>query len=412
MAKVETLTWQIDGKFITDLARTWFWDEGKEYEKSEELLLNCMCTDKITLDEKKDYCQKIIEGKLKFVGINTFTLEEDGENVRPITLMLEKQKSKIAINEIEKHMKIYPMNYVDIYSIVKSYERALYEDVKTFEEVIMYFAGQHDYFGKWRQKIDDENYIETIEEYMESSTKCGLWLLDEPELIYNLNKGPLYDDDKDDFFEKLYNYLSSKKNLDYYMKERQNKYAATIRMQKQENEKLKQIIENSSEKMKTEILEKTKSKTYGWKEEERHINEMSLKEYDTYLKIMQSSENYPGCMPDNLESAYGLIAPNGDYYSSSFGGHNIKAYWVMCGLYNQFGFESRMKADMKIDIDKALDFLIEKGWIAIRYLPGKGDYLTYNEIKRATKAQIDKIYDVIIKYENFRINGLKNLEEN
>ena len=35
----ETLHWSIDGEFICEMARTWFWDENRPYEKSEELLL-------------------------------------------------------------------------------------------------------------------------------------------------------------------------------------------------------------------------------------------------------------------------------------------------------------------------------------------------------------------------------------
>ena len=322
--------------------------------------------------------------------------------------MLEKQKRKIGINEIKEHMKIYPMNYIDIYSTVESYERALYEGVRTYEEVIMYFAGQHDYFGKWRQDVNHESYIETIERYTTTSTKCGLWLLDNPELIYDLNKGPLYENNLDDFFKKLYNHLSLKVDLDYYMKERQQRYAASIRI----NEN-KMINENDKifEELKEKIKETKDEEIKYWEPHEQKPDDMSLKEYDAYLKDRCDRDNYAGCLPDDMISEYGLIAPNGDYYSSTFGGHNLKAYYIICGLYKQFGYEKRISAEMRALRDTALDELIDKGWIAIRYLPGKGDYLTWNKIKRPTKAQINRIYDVMIKFKKYGFNGLKELEE-
>ena len=62
---MEYLQWQIDGEFICNIARTWFWDENRPYEKSEELLLSALGTDEITLDEKKRIAQDIIEGRNK-----------------------------------------------------------------------------------------------------------------------------------------------------------------------------------------------------------------------------------------------------------------------------------------------------------------------------------------------------------
>ncbi len=48
-----SVNFQIEGEFVCDLARAWFWDEGREYAKCEELLLSCLMTDNITLEEKK-----------------------------------------------------------------------------------------------------------------------------------------------------------------------------------------------------------------------------------------------------------------------------------------------------------------------------------------------------------------------
>ena len=67
---METIAFKVDGSFITDIARTWFWDENKPYEKCEELLLSCLGGTKSTLDNLKWIVQQILEGRKKLVGVN------------------------------------------------------------------------------------------------------------------------------------------------------------------------------------------------------------------------------------------------------------------------------------------------------------------------------------------------------
>lgn len=38
----EKLNFAIDGEFLTNIARDWFWNMNKSYKKCEELLLSCM----------------------------------------------------------------------------------------------------------------------------------------------------------------------------------------------------------------------------------------------------------------------------------------------------------------------------------------------------------------------------------
>ena len=117
MKVVETVHFKIDGEWITNLARTWFWDENKDYEIVEELLLNCLVTDEISLEERKDICREIIEGRKKLVGLNTFSLEEDGELVRPIYKKIQEMKRKEIIRNIREDMDIHANNYIDEYSL-------------------------------------------------------------------------------------------------------------------------------------------------------------------------------------------------------------------------------------------------------------------------------------------------------
>lgn len=97
MSEAVQVGWKVDGEFITQLAREWLWLERKPYEKVEELLLSCLVTDQITDAEKRDIAQQILEGRKKLVGINIFTLEKDGENIRPLSELL--QKTEVELDE-------------------------------------------------------------------------------------------------------------------------------------------------------------------------------------------------------------------------------------------------------------------------------------------------------------------------
>lgn len=60
---MKELSFKIQGEFVCHLARSWFWDENREYEKCEELLLSCLMTDEISEEEKKKIVVEILEGR-------------------------------------------------------------------------------------------------------------------------------------------------------------------------------------------------------------------------------------------------------------------------------------------------------------------------------------------------------------
>lgn len=78
------MQFHIDSAFLTDIARSWFWNEKMPYKKSEELLMCCLNTDKLSLEEKKAICKDVIEGRKKFVGIDECQIVDDSKNVRTI----------------------------------------------------------------------------------------------------------------------------------------------------------------------------------------------------------------------------------------------------------------------------------------------------------------------------------------
>lgn len=63
-----SLSFNIQGEFVTRIAREWFYYENKPYETVEELLLSCMCGTDISTEELKRMAQEIILGRAEFKG--------------------------------------------------------------------------------------------------------------------------------------------------------------------------------------------------------------------------------------------------------------------------------------------------------------------------------------------------------
>lgn len=60
---MSTLHFNISGEYITNLARTWFWDERRPIQTCIELIGNCICNgDQQTI---KDITIAILEGRKK-----------------------------------------------------------------------------------------------------------------------------------------------------------------------------------------------------------------------------------------------------------------------------------------------------------------------------------------------------------
>lgn len=72
----------VEGEFITELARDWFYNHKVPYTKVKELLLSCMAGTDIPKRKLIEYVGDILRFKKKFVGNtkdNTFALVEDPE---------------------------------------------------------------------------------------------------------------------------------------------------------------------------------------------------------------------------------------------------------------------------------------------------------------------------------------------
>lgn len=149
------MQFHIDSAFLTDIARSWFWNEKMPYEKSEELLMCCLNTDKLSLEEKKAICKDVIEGRKKFVGIDECQIVDDSKNVRTIDEELKNHTRYNAIAAIKTDIACNPFKYLDPFSVNCSYSE-LAEKIKS-GEIENTISDIEDY-DFW--KGDDEESVE------------------------------------------------------------------------------------------------------------------------------------------------------------------------------------------------------------------------------------------------------------
>lgn len=68
MGDEKVLTFNVEGSFITQLAREWMLCEGKEFEKVMDLLLNCMDGTEMSEKELRRYAEDVLIGRAEFSG--------------------------------------------------------------------------------------------------------------------------------------------------------------------------------------------------------------------------------------------------------------------------------------------------------------------------------------------------------
>lgn len=84
--ELKTVTFDIEGEFITRLAREWMFIEGKDFEKVMELLLSCMCGTDMSEKELRRHAEDILLGRAEFSGntsAGTFCMKTYEANEQP-----------------------------------------------------------------------------------------------------------------------------------------------------------------------------------------------------------------------------------------------------------------------------------------------------------------------------------------
>lgn len=368
----DTLHMTVSGEFITDLLRTWFWNEHRPMITIQKLFDCCQTT--CDSDTKQQILTEILEGRKKLVGLNTFTLQEDNTNIRPLTEYLLKQETESGIQQITLDMQGNCRKYVDPWSTIKS----MHADVLsmhgmpcTKEECIRYFTQ----IRKPYPDNDQFEYLTTPDKtpIIDTPTAGGLWLLRRPNTIWKACNHEISRIGTPEFWHNIYETIKDNPDFEY----RNLRYLASLQP--------KTTYFNKH----SDIEEIPPYNPYV-----RHSKEWAAYEYKQTKDLVYLLQ------PDDYITFEGLIAPNGDFYSCNFGHHTIKAYHLIRTIPQKCQIPESVYKTEHITIDNAMDTLIENGWCATRTVL-YDSYLLPPLPKKPTKHQIESIIAAAQKHNKY-----------
>ena len=369
-----TLNFSVDGSFITDLLRTWYWEEHRPLDVCINLIKSCCSNMEESLQTEILYA--ILEGKKKLIGVNTFTLVDDGENIRLLIDKLKDEERKNIITSITLDMTGNFRKYIDKYATIKSSHidaLSVHGMPNTFQECREYFTMDKNHATGELQEINIQGTP-----LIDTPTMGGLWLIHFPELVYDACHGDMNVIGKSEFWKNIYELTKNNPDFD----DRNERYLFSLR-QPDTEERMRNLIKAYEE-------EHTQSEV---SEPEFLSPEWMQYQYQQTREITYRTE------PDDIENWEGLIAPNGDFYSVIFGGHNQKAYFILIMHADLFQQTPEYFINHPtIRADNALDTLLEYGWCATRSIMFD-HYVLPPSRKGLTTAQYNRIFDASTKHD-------------
>ena len=81
------LRFTVEGSFVTRIAREWFYDDNKPWDKIEELLFSCMCGTDATKEELRLFALDVVFGRRKYIGNSgdgSYAMVRDGDDLLPV----------------------------------------------------------------------------------------------------------------------------------------------------------------------------------------------------------------------------------------------------------------------------------------------------------------------------------------
>ncbi|MBQ6518064.1 MAG: hypothetical protein IJI14_05045 [Anaerolineaceae bacterium] len=368
----ETCKLTINGEWLTDYMRSWFWDEDVSFESCLDLIKTSIPD--IAATPAADLTAAILEGRKRISEAGEVISEENDENYRPISEKTDYYRKQVLLQQICEDMRSCFINYVDRWAAVKSCHPEALDHAgnpTSYQECL-------DYFGTVTNTIGEKI---RLEDRLSGPSAAGLWLYDCPEFVYHIVHELSCAAGTDEFWRAVYE--AKKDDPDFA--ERTRKYEACLK-RKEEKYLYFKSVENAKAK----------------KPEFRYL---SRKWFDCKQKETISPDY--NMFPDKMSCWTGLISPAGDFFSCSYGGHELKAYYLFAAHPGWFGLEDaeditdEYLREHDITLDTALDLLINKyGWCATRYIPAIGHYVTEPALpKRVSAAQGKKIDEVAEKYK-------------
>jgi len=446
--KSMSVHFQVHGDFICELARTRLWEEDVPYSKCEDLVLSCMAGTPLSEKELKDIAQQILEGRKILQGVNVLTLEDDNENIRPLSLYMTMQQDKINILRLENKMKEQPHKYVDRFATLMSSNKSLHLEEYSYQEIIMYYRYGNrptDKIEDWERSGNSRDMIEREDDYY---LDAGLYSLNNTKLIYNIIRGDL-STSQEDMEMRLTEYWNTKltewynQGLGYIdlPKDKQRVYdrnwkaCAVFNMRfpyQSEEDKFKKYSEelntnNSTEDIVSQCVKESRMRNIKTKEEATLFIEESFEPFEPYkipdykdLELKDLRE-----MADSIRDAfsyvgtadkkglylkeYSWISPTGEWFSCDFGSHTIKSIHIVKthkNLMNGYieyliknGLEPKNKHINYMDSghNTPCEYLLQTGWCKFHNPQGGWPYP--ENIRELTQKQINAIFDVAVKFK-------------
>ncbi len=116
--------------------------------------------------------------------------------------------------------------------------------------------------------------------------------------------------------------------------------------------------------------------------------------------------------PDEFISPYGLIDPDGNYYSCGFGGHGVKAYSLIKRYPERFDMDKESVKEFLSTGDES-EILYEKGWLIVHNTSMMGDpYFKVNPNIEVTGQQVKRAFDYMAHFNRMDMRCVEDLIEN
>jgi len=369
------------------MARHMLWEENHNLDDClvfvEDLLMNPSVDD----EERRHIAIEILEGRKILRGVNEAELEEDGKHIRPISELVRRKEQVIYRHGLRDHMERFPYLYIDHgvggYSLFREigrnwFEGHIPEDIQrmSIDELK-------------RMRIHGVSSDELIGVYgaCQGELEAGTYLLDNPELAYEILKKPVSKpNEATDRCTAYFHALLQEWKRDGLTYKEMNAYEQAVYernavMDKEfpyAQDKLADRLKGNEKELNIPIPSPSTIK-----KEEVSINETGMA--DTY---------------GEFASDVAWISPQGLYYSCDFARHQEKSHYIveqnpslLAEIQTiQDSLYALVDDDYPSDYQLTDAFLLLKGWGKLHDPTGIGMLrFTVDDNRGATFAQIATI---------------------
>lgn len=360
----EQLTFRIDTSWLTDFIRKRVYYEGVDFSEGVNLIMECLPgVDKAT-------AIAVLSGTKRFQGINEAEVVDDDATDEYLKYLGRIEKnSKTALAEID--ICANPLKYLDPFATVRSISKYREECDSKDEPPTLYSM------RKWFQEFcpNDELFEGGV-------YSASLRFVEKPIRT---------EEDQEEFYDYLYGYWN--RRLEGYGEELSEEDKKRIQLRQRKYELYREKKEKGLPSIE-ELLESYKRRAEPRVPSDEAFYTVSCG--DIYNYTEKNPTYLP--MPEGQFTRYGLIAPNGDFYSCEFGAHAAAAIYL-CEQLRLSPNDVPTEERVMFDIDKAKDELYDRGWIFI-YSGGNAQEAFFSKWgaipENFPKKQFDTAYGYLI----------------